>query len=79
KDYIVDFLYESIDALNILRHITNPDERNLEITYLFNLVKFIEERLFPRGANLKFIYEKLLRFSQNFFDCQRHIIQSHTY
>jgi len=79
KDYIVDFLYESIDALNVLRHITNPDQRNLEITYLFNLVKFIEEILFPRGANLKFIYEKLLRCSQNFYECQRHIIQSHTY
>ena len=43
KDYIVDFLQESVDALNIMRRITNPDEMNLENTYLYNLVKFIEE------------------------------------
>ncbi|MFW9770574.1 MAG: hypothetical protein ACFFBY_02145 [Promethearchaeota archaeon] len=79
KDYIVEFLHESVDALNILRHITNPDESNLEDTYLYNLVKFIEEILFPRGANLKFIYEKLLKHTQNFYECQRHMLQSHTF
>ena len=26
KDYIIEFLHESVDALNVLRHITNPDE-----------------------------------------------------
>jgi len=46
KDYIVEFLYESIDALTVLQNITNPDERNLEQTYLFRLVKFIEEIIF---------------------------------
>ncbi|MFX1496836.1 MAG: hypothetical protein ACFFBH_04875 [Promethearchaeota archaeon] len=79
KDYIVDFLHESIDALNVLRHITNPDEINLEDTYLYNLVKYIEAVVFPRGVNLKFIYEKLLKNAQHFFECQRHILQSHTY
>jgi len=58
KDYIIDFLYESIGALNILRHITNPDELNLD---------------------LKIIYEKLLEFSVDFYECQRHILQPHTY
>ncbi|MFX1459236.1 MAG: hypothetical protein ACFFBT_07180 [Promethearchaeota archaeon] len=79
KDYIVDFLYEAVNALNVLRHITNPDEANLEDTYLYNITKFIESRLFPRGANLKIIYEKLLKFSQNFYECQRHTLQPHTY
>jgi hypothetical protein len=79
KDYIVDFLYEAVNALNILRHITNPDEANLENTYLYNIAKFIEARLFPRGANLKIIYEKLLTYSQNFYECQRHTLQPHTY
>ncbi|MGB5912898.1 MAG: hypothetical protein WBH31_17040 [Promethearchaeia archaeon] len=79
KDYIVDFLYESVNALNTLRHITNPDEANLEDTYLYNIAKFIEARLFPRGANLKIIYEKLLKYSQNFYECQRHTLQPHTY
>ena len=79
KDYIIEFLYESISALNILRHITNPDEVNLENTYLYALTKFIEERLFPRGTNLKIIYEKLLEFSLDFYECQRHILQPHTY
>ncbi len=79
KDYIVDFLFEAVNALNVLRHITNPDEANLEDTYLYNITKFIEARLFPRGANLKIIYEKLLKFSQNFSECQRHTLQPHTY
>jgi hypothetical protein len=79
KDYIIEFLHESVDALNVLRHITNPDELNLENTYLYQLVKYIEQKIFPRGANLKIIYEKLLEHSPNFYECQRHILQSHTY
>ena len=79
KDYIIEFLHESVDTLNVLRHITNPDELNLERTYLYQLVKYIEQRLFPRGSNLKNIYEKLLENSPNFYECQRHILQSHTY
>ncbi len=79
KDYILDFLHESVDALNVLRHITNPDELNLENTYLYQLVKFIENRLFPRGANLKIIYNKLLQQSIDFYECQRHLLQPHTY
>ncbi|MFX1494514.1 MAG: hypothetical protein ACFFBZ_09560 [Promethearchaeota archaeon] len=79
KDYIVDFLYEAVNALNVLRHITNPDEANLEDTYLYNITKFIEEMLLPRGTNLKIIYEKLLKYSHNFYECQRHILQPHTY
>ncbi len=79
KDYIVDFLHESIDALNVLRHITNPDESNLENTYLYQLVKFIEDKLLPRGANLAIIYGNLLQHSTDFYECQRHLLQSHTY
>ena len=79
KDYILDFLHESVDALNVLRHITNPDELNLENTYLFQLVKFIESKLLPRGANLKIIYNKLLQESIDFYECQRHILQPHTF
>ncbi len=79
KDYILEFLHESIDALNILRHITNPDELNLENTYLYQLIKFIEERLFTRGANVRIIYNKLLQYSPDFYECQRHLLQSHTY
>ncbi|MHA2390920.1 MAG: hypothetical protein ACXAEX_03030 [Promethearchaeota archaeon] len=79
KDYIIDFLHESIGALNILQHITNPDEQNLENTYLYQLVKFIEDKLFPRGSNLKIIYEKLSEHSPDFYECQRHLLQPHTY
>ncbi|MFX1568729.1 MAG: hypothetical protein ACFFCV_10220 [Promethearchaeota archaeon] len=79
KDYILDFLHESVDALNVLRHITNPDELNLENTYLYQLVKFIEDKLLPRGANLKIIYNKLLKQSPELYECQRHLLQSHTY
>jgi len=79
KDYIIEFLYESVGALNVLQHITNPDEQNLENTYLYVLVKFIEEKLLPRGRNLKVIYKKLLEESSNLYDCQRHILQPHTY
>jgi hypothetical protein len=53
KDYIVDFLYESVQALNVLQNITNPDERNLKETYLYRLVKFIEEIVFARSTNIK--------------------------
>lgn len=79
KDYIVEFLYESIDALTVLQNITNPDERNLEQTYLFRLVKFIEEIIFSRGSNIQIIYEKLLENSVNFYECQRHLLMPHTY
>lgn len=79
KDYIIDFLYESVEALNILRRITNPDETELENTYLYVLVKFIENKLFPRGQILNLIYQKLLTNSVNFYECQRHILQPHTY
>ncbi len=79
KDYIVEFLQESVDALNILRYITNPDEINIENTYLYLLVKFIEERLFPRGTNIKIIYEALLEYAPTFYECQRHLLQPHTY
>lgn len=79
KDYIVDFLYESVDALVVLQNITNPDERNLENTYLYRLVKFIEEKIFSRGNNIKRIYEKLLDHAPKFYECQRHLLMPHTY
>ena len=79
KDYIVEFIQESVDALNILRYITNPDEINIENTYLYLLVKFIEKRLFPRGTNIKIIYETLLEYAPTFYECQRHLLQPHTY
>ncbi|MCJ7651155.1 MAG: hypothetical protein MUP85_21300 [Candidatus Lokiarchaeota archaeon] len=79
KDYIIEFLHESIGALYILRHITNPDQKNLDDTYLYSLSKYIEERLFPKGVNLRMIYEKLLKFSNEYYECQRHLLQSHTY
>ena len=79
KDYIVEFLHESVDALNILQNITNPDERNLENTYLYRLVKFIEDIIFSRGNNINSIYEKLLAHSPKFYECQRHLLMPHTY
>lgn len=79
KDYIVDFLHESVDALVVLQNITNPDERNLENTYLYRLVKFIEEKIFSRGNNIKRIYEKLLDHAPKFYECQRHLLMPHTY
>jgi hypothetical protein len=79
KDYIVEFLQESIDALNILRKITNPDESNLEETYLYKLCKYAEDILLPRGANMKTIYEKLLQYVPQFYECQRHLMQPHTH
>ncbi len=79
KDYIVEFLYEAVDALNILQNITNPDEKNLENTYLYRLIKFIEEKIFSRGINIKNIYDKLLEQAPKFYECQRHILQPHTY
>lgn len=79
KDYIVDFLYESVNALKALQNITNPDETNLQNTYLYRLVKYIEEILFPRGNNIKAIYEKLLMHVPEFYECQRHLLLPHTY
>ncbi|MHA1234538.1 MAG: hypothetical protein ACTSQL_05575 [Promethearchaeota archaeon] len=79
KDYIIEFLYESVGALNVLSHITNPDEVNLEKTLLYVLVKFIEERLFSRGRNLSIIYGQLLGYSSELYDCQRHMLQPHSY
>ncbi len=79
KDYIIEFLYESIGALNVLRHITNPDESSLEKTFLYVLTKFIEDRLFSRGRNIMIIYNKLLEYSSDLYECQRHILQPHTY
>jgi len=79
KDYIVDFLHESVDALVVLQNITNPDERNLENTYLYRLVKYIEEKIFSRGNNIKRIYEKLLDHAPKFYECQRHLLMPHTY
>ncbi|MFX1358039.1 MAG: hypothetical protein ACFFA8_12250 [Promethearchaeota archaeon] len=79
KDYIIDFLFESVEALNILRRITNPDETDLKNTYLYILVKYIEDKLFPRAQNLNLVYQKLLSYSTNFYECQRHILQPHTY
>ena len=79
KDYIIEFLHESVNALNVLQHITNPDQQNFENTYLYQLVKFIEEIIFPRGSNLKIIYKKLLENSIDYYECQRHMLQPHTY
>jgi len=79
KDFIVDHLYESIEALDVLRHITNPDQKNLDNTYLYRLVKFIEEIVFPRGSNIQIIYEKLLIKAKDYYECQRHILLPHTF
>jgi hypothetical protein len=79
KDYIIEFLYESVEALNVLQHITNPDQANLQNTYLYRLGKYIEEILFPRGNNIRSIYELLLKKSSEYYECQRHILQPHTY
>jgi len=79
KDYIMDFLHESVDALDVLRKITNPDKKYYENTYLYRLVKFLEEKIFPRGNSVKVIYEKLLEHVPQFYECQRHLLQPHTY
>ncbi|MBD3254701.1 MAG: hypothetical protein GF383_06390 [Candidatus Lokiarchaeota archaeon] len=79
KDYIIEFLQESVDALNILRKITNPDEKNYENTYLYRLTKFIETILLPRGPNLQSIYEQLMEYSIDYYECQRHILKPHTH
>ena len=79
KDYIMDFLRESVAALDVLQKITNPDAKYFENTYLYKLVKFIEEKLFPRGNSVKNIYEKLLEHVPQFYECQRHLLQPHTY
>ena len=79
KDYIIEFFYESVAALNVLRYITNPDERNFEHTYLYRLIKFIEEKIFARGPNIQIIYEKLLENTPNYYECQRNILMPHTY
>ncbi|MGQ4875161.1 MAG: hypothetical protein ACP6IY_13930 [Promethearchaeia archaeon] len=79
KDYIIDFLHEAVEALTILQRITNPDQSNLEQTYLYILTKFLEDILFPRGTNIKIIYEKLLKHAPEFYECQRHILMPHTY
>ncbi|MHA1803740.1 MAG: hypothetical protein ACTSU4_04320 [Promethearchaeota archaeon] len=79
KDYIIDFLQESIDALTILQNITNPDEKNFNNTYLYKLVKFIEEIIFPRGRSVQEIYEKALKHAPRFYECQRHLLMPHTH
>ncbi len=79
KDFIVEHLKETIDALKILQQITNPDQRNFENTYLYRIVKFIEEIVFPRGSNLQMIYKKLLDKSKDYYECQRHILLTHTF
>jgi len=78
-DYLIDHLHESIEALDILLKITNPDQKNWQKTYLHRLVKFIEEKVFPRGVNIQIIYQKLLSESKDFFECQRHLLQPHTF
>lgn len=79
KDYIMDFLHESVAALDVLQKITNPDIKYFENTYLYKLVKFIEDKLFPRSNSVKNIYEKLLEHVPQFYECQRHLLQPHTY
>jgi len=79
KDFIIDHLKESIEALKILQQITNPDQTNFQNTYLYRLVKFIEEIVFPRGFNLQTIYKKLLDKSKDYYECQRHILLTHTF
>jgi hypothetical protein len=78
KDYILDFLQESIEALTILQNITNPDQKNLEKTYLYILVKYLEKILFPKGGSIRQIYEKLLEYSPEYYESQRHILKTHT-
>jgi hypothetical protein len=79
KDYIIEFLQESVEALNFLQNITNPDEVKYEDTFLYRLVKKIEDIVFPKGNNIKNIYDKLIKQVPDFFECQRHILQPHTY
>jgi hypothetical protein len=79
KDYIVDFLHESIDSLTVLQHITNPDEKHIENTYLYRLIKFIEEKIFTKGPNIQNIYGSLIESSVDFYECQRHLLMPHTY
>ena len=79
KDYIIDHLYEAIKALDILQRITNPDQRDLDKTYLYLLVKYIEEIIFPRGINLDNIYSKFLSNAKDFYECQRHLLDTLTF
>lgn len=93
KDFIIKSFDESIDALNILEYITNTigdkksdfkrvkvnfDQKNFKNTYLYRLVKFIEEIVFSRGKNFGENYEKLIKNSPKYYECQRHIIMPHT-
>ncbi|MFX1396998.1 MAG: hypothetical protein ACFFAS_08135 [Promethearchaeota archaeon] len=79
KDYILEFLYESVGALDVLQHVTNPDQKNLENTYLYRIVKFLEFIIFPRGRNQKIIYEQLRSNVSSFYECQRYLLQPHTF
>jgi len=78
-DYLIDHLHESIEALDILLEITNPDQKNWQNTYLHRLVKFIEDKIFPIGVNIQIRYKKLLSKSTDFFESQRHLLQPHTF
>jgi len=79
KDYIIDHLYESIEALTVLLHISNPEQQKFDKTLLYRLVKYLEEILFPRGASIDSIYTQLLSKIDRYYECQRHLVQPHTY
>jgi len=79
KNFIIEYLSEVIDALEIMSDITNADQSNYKKSYLYLLVKLIEGKIFPRGGNLHEIYNQLIKNSAEFYECQRHILQPHTY
>lgn len=79
RDNIIDFLDESLDTLNIMNNITNPDQSDLKDTILYRTVHFIMEQIFPQGSSKKEIYDQLVEKSAKFYEFQRHLLKPTTF
>ena len=79
KDYILDFISEAIDAINVLLDMVVEDTSDHQRSLLYTLVHSLADILLPRGNSLSEVYDKLIEQSVEWYEVQRYILRPSTY
>ena len=79
RDYILEFLDESIDAFEIIIDLVVEDTRFHKKSLLYKLTSILSELIFPQGGTVEEIYTQLIEESANWYEVQRYILKPTTY
>ena len=79
QKFIVKYLTEIRMCALHLRSLPPLEESDAQSSRLFTYVQNIQDILFPRYNSLNQVFEKLFKYSTEWYNCQRYILRPQTY